>query len=72
MHSYAVSGSYDIVLIVTDSEGCQDEHVITLNVNDPEIWLPNVFTPNGDNSNDLFTLPFEAFKYFNIVRLKKN
>jgi gliding motility-associated-like protein len=34
-------------------------------VNDPDIWVPNVFTPNNDQTNDFLTLPFPAFKYYN-------
>ena len=66
-HSYAISGNYNVVLTITDSQGCQDDYMLTIIVNDPEIWVPNVFTPNGDYANDEFTLPFEAFKFFNII-----
>ena len=41
--------------------------MLTIFVNDPEIWIPNVFTPNGDNSNDIFSLPFDAFKSFDLT-----
>ena len=66
-YSFPISGSYNVILSITDSQGCEDDYMITININDPEIWIPNVFTPNGDYSNDQFTLPFEAFKAFNLI-----
>ena len=66
-HSYTNSGSYDVVLIIIDDQGCEASYMLTVFVNDPEIWIPNVFTPNGDNSNDIFSLPFDAFKSFDLI-----
>jgi gliding motility-associated-like protein len=70
-YSYGVSGAYQVTLTVTDALGCQDYYTLTININDPEIWLPNVITANGDATNDLFTLPFDAFKNFNVVILNR-
>ena len=65
--SYAVGGTFDITLIVTDAIGCVDSITQSIFVKDPEIWVPNVFTPNGDGSNDIFNLPFDGFKTYNIT-----
>jgi len=70
-YAFPISGSYEVTLTVTDALGCQDNYTITININDPEIWLPNVITANGDGTNDLFTLPFDAFKDYNIVILNR-
>ena len=67
VHSYSNSGSYDVVLKIIDDQGCEDSYMLTIFVNDPEIWIPNVFTPNGDLSNDIFSLPFDAFKSFDLT-----
>ncbi len=41
-------------VIVTDSHGCQGSDTVTLRPCDLLIWIPNVFSPNGDGLNDQF------------------
>jgi len=47
--------SFQTSLMLTNQYGCKDEAYITLVVK-PEFsfYIPNTFTPNGDNSNELF------------------
>jgi PKD repeat protein len=70
-YSFGIAGQYPVTLTVTDALGCQDDYTLIINVNDPDIWLPNVITSNGDQTNDLFTLPFDAFKTYNILILNR-
>jgi PKD repeat protein len=70
-NSFPLAGSYSVTLTILDALGCQDDYTLTVNIKDPEIWLPNVITANGDGTNDLFTLPFDAFKDFNIVIINR-
>jgi gliding motility-associated-like protein len=53
-----------------DTNGCFDVAEVTVNASGPcgDIVIPNVFSPNGDNVNDLFVI--ENLEAFNNVRLK--
>ncbi|HMW40293.1 MAG: gliding motility-associated C-terminal domain-containing protein [Saprospiraceae bacterium] len=42
--------NYEVV--VTDTNQCQSIQRIRVKVIDPEVWVPNVFSPNGDGVND--------------------
>lgn len=60
-HNYSASGLYNISLMAFNN-GCKDSVVRVLNVQfgASEFTLPNVITPNGDESNDHFTVPGEC------------
>jgi len=45
------------MLYVEDENGCSDFDKLTIGViSKPIIHIPNIFTPNGDNINDNFTI----------------
>jgi gliding motility-associated-like protein len=67
-HAYQNEGNYSITLIANNETNCQDtsiQYMIVLE--DLLIYVPNTFTPDGDNYNGVF-LPilagdFDPYKY---------
>jgi gliding motility-associated-like protein len=48
-------GEHCIMLIATNSNGCTDTAINCITVRDiPYLYAPNVFTPNGDDVNDVW------------------
>ena len=56
LHLYSTPTTYDVVMIVSGSQGCSDtaRHSILI-VND-SLTFPNIITPNGDGFNDNFVI----------------
>jgi gliding motility-associated-like protein len=60
-HQYLTSGTYYVTLHLTNEFGCWSEvmhgpYVIAL----PELFIPNVFSPNGDGVNDRFEIQYSG------------
>lgn len=55
VHHYADSGNYYVTLYMENSYGCKDTTSKMVRIKPTfAIWIPNTFTPNGDNVNDFF------------------
>ncbi len=55
LHTYTYPGTYPVMLIVSNNEGCRDTviHYITIHDNF-EFYAPNSITPNEDDINEVF------------------
>lgn len=66
-------GSYPVILVAVDSNGCTDSSTMVIHLfSDEYLSIPNVFTPNNDGSNDYFTLiKSEGVQSLNITILNR-
>lgn len=65
--TYSLPGTYTVTTFVSKGS-CLDTVVKTIHVETPsELVIPNVFTPNGDNSNDIFLVKSTNLTNISIV-----
>ncbi len=57
IHEYDNEGIYDVFYTATNLQGCSARGQLARRIvvtRNPEIFIPNTFTPNGDGKNDMF------------------
>ena len=63
-------GYQTVTLIVSDANGCSNSYSIEVLIT-ADFIVPNVFTPNGDQINDLFKMDFDVFNGYDYVILNR-
>jgi gliding motility-associated-like protein len=66
-YRYSQPGTYTVVLIGADSSDCSDTISKRILVLDPQIIVPNVFSPNADGANDRWEIQYFGDKRFVLV-----
>ena len=67
--TYTTEGIYTVIL-TAKSSFCQDTASVKIKIipfPDPEIFVPNVFTPNGDGANDHFWIDTKNITNINVL-----
>lgn len=65
---FSNAGKYPVALIVTDVNGCSDSIVKTVEIlPDFAFYVPNAFTPNEDERNDVFFPVVKGVKFYEMV-----
>jgi hypothetical protein len=59
-HIFARPGVYTIQIVVKDLMGCEAFYFSSVEIENQEIFIPNIITPNNDNFNEVFTLYVKA------------
>ncbi len=61
VHTYQSAGQYNYQHIVYNQFGCADTTSGIIIIDDiANNYIPNIFTPNGDNANDIFKIKGES------------
>ncbi|MFH1321802.1 MAG: PKD domain-containing protein [Bacteroidota bacterium] len=67
-HTFSDTGTYSVTLIVENADGCRDTviHIVIIKLQ-PTVFVPNIFSPNGDGENDVLYVCGQEIKSMNFI-----
>lgn len=63
-YTFSEAGVYKVVVTASNDNPCSYSDTITVTVSESSIQVPNVFTPNGDGTNDEFRIAYKSILSF--------
>jgi gliding motility-associated-like protein len=64
-HVYTSPGTYMVTLTAIDEQGCASQVIHgPYVIFSPDLFIPNVFSPNGDGVNDIFLVRYTGSQPF--------
>src|ERR1035437_1401121 len=70
-HTFSIPGIFKVSLIsFNDAASCKsipDSMFINITVDNCGIYIPNIFTPNGDGKNDFFNIIADNYTNFHLI-----
>ncbi len=67
-YTYPHGGTFEVLLLAVNEEGCIDSAIQTITIKpSEEIILPTAFTPDGDGTNDVLKASMESVQSFQIL-----
>lgn len=72
-HSYNSTGPFTVSLVVISPQGCKDSTCLPpLTIAGSDIETSDIFTPNGDGNNDIFTPVAQGLSSFKCTIFNRN
>lgn len=59
-HIFAQQGNYEVVLYIKNEVGCTDSYTQMYHIAEPNLFIPNIFTPNQDGFFDAWLVLYEG------------
>ncbi|MBX7240810.1 MAG: PKD domain-containing protein [Bacteroidia bacterium] len=67
VYQFTTPGMYPVMLIAYNETGCVDTLVKTYNVEQPDLFIPNVFSPNNDGFYDEWLVQYSGTESYQLV-----
>lgn len=62
--SFSEPGTYTVGLLAVGENGCNDRMEVSFTILSPDLFIPNVFSPNQDGINDSFKVQYQGGENF--------